>query len=209
MSIRETADSAIERAARMGDEDAQRHIRYQRIREADEYLAHRTGAYHLRCERYDATLQALHVHELRHGHTVVDVGSGWGEFGVRLHTGSEFFKGTRARYIPVDACVDGVDLDTWVPPRRAEFFVCLEVLEHLDHPERLLREMMAAADRAVVVSTPNPETTDVMGMDRTHRTPITRALLEGLDFNVSERQFYGKPADSLFGVWAREMERQR
>lgn len=149
--------------------------------------------------------------------TVVDVGSGWGEFGVRMHTGSvargpgEYLRfgtwdipASRARYIPVDACIDGTDLEEWLPPRRADFFVALEVIEHLKAPLSLLISLRARADRGVLVSTPNPETTDVLGMDATHKTPIKAEVLKGLGFHVERASFYGQPDDSLFAVWSPE-----
>lgn len=183
-----------------------------RVREADAYLAARTGCYELRCQRYDAALAVMHRSGLDDRFTVIDVGSGWGEFGARMHTGTSTpvredgsfdmpLPWVRARYIPVDACIDGVDLDDWVPPRRADWFVCLEVIEHLDAPRRLLSQMQGHADRGVIVSTPNPETTDVLGMDSTHRTPVDKSTLEDAGFTVTERSFYGQSDDSLFGVW--------
>lgn len=169
----------------------------ERIREANEYLRARTGCYEWRCARYDSAINVMHGLGLNNRDTVFDVGSGWGEFGARLHS----WPGTRSRYIPVDAAIDGTDLDCWTPPQRAEFFVCLEVLEHLRDPGALLGVLTAKADRAVIVSTPNPETTDVLGMDPTHRTPITRELLEVHGFKVSAQSFYGKRDDSLFATW--------
>lgn len=183
----------------------------ERVTAADAYLKARTGRYEWRCVRYDAALTAMHTLGLNDAHTVVDVGSGWGEFGARLHSMSfhpfrdpqaGIWHPSRARYIPVDAAIDGVDLNNWVPPRRAEFFVALEVLEHLENPHSMMCRMSGYADRAVIVSTPNPETTDVLGMDRTHKTPVSRIDLEAKGFYVTERSFYGKPADSLFGVWS-------
>ena len=184
--------------------------RAQRIADAEAYLAARTGCYEWRCERYDAALEALHGLGLDDDCTVVDVGSGWGEFGCRLHTGGVgpgrplgFGEppASRARYIPVDAALDGVDLEHW-QPREADYFVCLEVLEHLAKPARLLTEMIARARRGVIVSTPNPDVVDVLGCDPTHRTPITRALLEMAGMHVELASFYGKPDDSLFAVYS-------
>lgn len=175
--------------------------------------------------RYDAALEAMHAEGLTDDDTVFDIGSGMGEFGARLHTGREESGGyydpcvaapldyvprlrsitpSRARYVPVDAAIDGTDLDRWTPPRDAEWFCALELLEHLERPYRLIQVMQASATKGVVVSTPNPETTDVLGMDATHLTPIDRPLLERAGFVVSERSFYGAEADSLFGVWLKE-----
>jgi hypothetical protein len=182
---------------------ATRPCRADRIQAADDYLEARTGTYDQRCVRYDAAIEAMGAGGLCDFCTVVDVGSGWGECGARLHQtvphdGSHFH---RARYIPVDACIDGTDLETWNPPRDADWFVCLEVLEHLANPARLAYAMRAKATRGIVVSTPNPATTDVLGMDPTHKTPLPAAFFESLGFVVEERSFYGQPADSLFAVW--------
>lgn len=172
----------------------------ERIQAADEYLAARTGHYTLRCERYDAALEAMHTLGLSDECTVFDVGSGWGEFAARMHG-----HGVHARYIPVDAGIDGTDLDHWTPPRHADFFVALELLEHLNRPQRLITEMKRYARRGVIVSTPNPRTTDVLGMDATHLTSITAVSLEMQGLKVREESFYGREADSLFAVWRRSM----
>jgi hypothetical protein len=70
----------------------------------------------------------------------------------------------------------GLDLDCWVPPRRWDWFACLEVLEHLTSPTRLLDMMCDAAVHGVVVTTPNPEVVDVLALDPTHRTPGSTAI---------------------------------
>jgi hypothetical protein len=169
----------------------------EQIRACDGYLAARTGKYEWRRVRYLATLNALQGRGLADHHTVIDVGAGWTELDVCLRVDG----GWRGRYIPVDGCVDGTDLEVWTPWRDADFFVALELLEHLEDPERLARELQRATTSALIVSTPNPATTDVLGMDSTHVTPIRAEELAGWGFDVRERSFYGQPADSLFGVW--------
>lgn len=160
--------------------------------------------------RYDAALEVMHDAGLSDTDSVWDIGAGMGEFGARLHTGADdgsdmlpvvTIMPSRARYVPVDAAIDGTDLDRWTPPRDAEWFVALELLEHLERPYRLIQVMQASATKGVVVSTPNPRTTRVLEMDSTHKTVITPELLERAGFTVTERSFYGAEADSLFGVW--------
>jgi len=179
----------------------------RRIRDAEAYLAARTGCYEYRCERYDAALTAMHGLGLDDDCTVVDVGAGAHEFGCRLHTGRDraqeppgvYLPPSRARYYPVDAALDGVDLEHWTP-RKADWFVALEIVEHLRAPARLLTEMAIKARRGVVVSTPNPQTTDVLGMDPTHQTAVTRSMLELAGYRVETASFYGREDDSLFAV---------
>lgn len=169
------------------------------IKRCDDYLAARTGKYEWRRVRYLTGLSALRAAGVNHESTIFDVGAGWTEFDYCLRVDG----GLRCRYIPIDGCIDGVDLQHWTPSRKADYFVCLEVLEHLQHPGDLIHQMQIHTEPggAVIISTPNPEITDVLGMDPTHVTPISRAQLEDAGFEVSERSFYGQERDSLFGVW--------
>lgn len=169
------------------------------IKRCDDYLAARTGKYEWRAVRYRAALSALVAAGISDASTLVDVGAGWTEFDFCLRVDG----GLRCRYIPVDGGIDGTDLNYWQPARDADFFVALEVLEHLTAPEWSVRMMKAATTPggAIVISTPNPATTDVFGMDPTHITPITGDMLWDWGFDVSEHAFYGQERDSLFGVW--------
>ncbi len=170
------------------------------IESCDGYLASRTGRYDWRCLRYDAAWNAVTAGNLYETKdlTVCDVGAGWTELGRRF-----FENGFRGRYWPVDGGLDGTDLNFWSPPRPADWFVCLELVEHLHNPERLIRAMQSAARRGVVLSTPNPRTTDVLGMDATHVTPVHAGELQAMWFQVSEQSFYGGTDDSLLAVWHR------
>lgn len=169
----------------------------------DGYLAQRTGTFEKRAVRYSKALTALQSHGFSDGHTLFDIGAGWTELDVVLRTEGNW----RGRYIPVDFGTCGSDLETWVPHRPADFAVALELLEHLDNPWRLVRELQAAV-QVIVVSVPDPTSVDVLGIDDTHKTVITRDDLESHGFVVTSEMFYGGvysggANDALFGVWAR------
>ncbi len=167
---------------------------------AEEYLRARTGSYHQRKNRYRVAGDAMVQAGLNDESLVVDLGAGWTELDYYLRVE----RGWRGRYWPVDAMFDGTDLDLFVPPRPADFFVALEVLEHLRHPLRLLRLSIQLATRGVVVSVPNPDTTDVLGMDPTHKSVITSGMLEACGMTVEVVSCYGNPNDTLFAVFAKE-----
>lgn len=169
------------------------------IHACENYLTQRTGCYTWRAVRYNAAAIAMKAMGLTDDSLVVDVGSGWTELDFCLRTEHTW----RGRYHPVDGMLDGVNLNQWTPPRQADFFVALEVLEHLDDPARLILAMQRYARCGVVVSVPNPRTTDVLGMDDTHVSVVGPKLLRGCGFTVEERAFYGGHADSLFAVWRR------
>lgn len=171
------------------------------ILEHDQYLAERTGCYEYREIRYAAATRALMERGLASDHTVYDIGAGMTEFDYNLRK-----NGFRGRYIPIDGAIDGTDLNYWIPSREAEFAVGLEILEHLHDPGELVRILKNSITRAIVVSVPNPRTVDVLGIDRTHVTVVTRDMLESWGFRVEERMFYGGvfsngDFDSLFGIW--------
>jgi hypothetical protein len=170
----------------------------------DSYLSERTGSYEYRAIRYRKTIQWMLDNGLTDDMTVIDVGAGWTEFDYTLRV--EF--NWRGRYIPIDGGVDGTDLNTWIPFREAHFFVALEILEHLHDPLRLLEAMKLNAVKGVAISTPNPETTDVLAMDQTHVIEVGRDMLESAGLTVEDCLFYGGvfsngASDNLFGTWLR------
>jgi hypothetical protein len=174
------------------------------VQNCDNYMDERTGKYEYRAIRYRHAIEAMMAHGLDDSMTIFDVGAGMTEFDYCLRREYDW----RGRYIPVDGGIDGTDLNAWVPPREAHWFVALELLEHLTHWRDLVYHMKVSASQGIVVSTPNPRTTDVIGMDPTHVTEIHAHDLGGRNFKVTEETFYGgiwsqgKP-DSLFGVWTR------
>lgn len=173
------------------------HYPRRSIAQCEAYLLSRTGTYEQRSVRYARAIGALFSFGLSDESLVVDVGAGWTELDYMLRTGFNW----RGRYWPLDCAIDGTDLNAWEPGRDVDFFVCLEILEHLRNPTRLLLSLMSRARRAIVCSVPNPSTTDVLGMDPTHVTKVGPDLFRALGFSVQEVSFYGRPADSLFAVW--------
>lgn len=170
-----------------------------RVEEADAYLAARTGTYEFRCQRYRAAAEILKGWGLDDTHTVMDVGAGWTEFDACLRI--EY--GWKGRYIPVDACVDGRDVAVSGLPRTADFIVCLELIEHLRAPLAFLALLKDSA-RGVVLSTPNPATTDVLAMDSTHQTPVREVELLKRGFQTKVCSFFGNPDDSILASFLRE-----
>ena len=172
------------------------------IANCDQYMDDRTGKYEYRAVRYRAAIDWMFENGLDDSMTVVDVGAGMTEFDYTLR--AEY--GWRGRYIPVDGGIDGTNLNNWTPPREAHFFVALELIEHLVNWEHLVDGMMTAAMRGVVMSTPNPRTTDVIGMDPTHVREVWPGQLKAFGFSVQEATFYGGvfsngEPDSLFATW--------
>lgn len=168
----------------------------------DAYLGERTGHYEQRAVRYRHAAEAMIANGLDDTMTVFDIGAGMTEFDYTLR--AEY--GFKGRYIPVDGGIDGTDLETWCPPRRGDWFVALEIFEHLYEWQALACRMMLAANKGILFSTPNPETTDVLGMDRTHVVEVQAKQALALGFTVSEQTFYGGRfsnglPDSLFGIW--------
>lgn len=170
-----------------------------RVQEADAYLAARTGTYEFRCQRYRAAAEILKGWGLDDTHTVMDVGAGWTEFDACLRI--EY--GWKGRYIPVDACVDGRNVAVSGLPRTADFIVCLELIEHLHKPLAFLALLKSGA-RGVVLSTPNPATTDVLAMDSTHKTPVREVELLKRGFQTKVCSFFGNPDDSILASFLRE-----
>jgi len=164
----------------------------------------RTGKYEFRAVRYRAAIDAMYTNGLDDSMTIFDVGCGMTEFDYCLRAEFDW----RGRYIGIDGGIDGTDLNSWIPPREAHWFVALELLEHLTNWVGLVNKMQKNASMGIVISTPNPETTDVIGMDPTHVVALPQPVLESVGFSVTEETFYGgvfsggKP-DSLFGVWTR------
>lgn len=170
------------------------------ISNCDSYLNSRTGKYEWRRTRYMAALKAMQLcGGLTDQDTVLDVGAGWTELDFCLRVDGDW----KGRYIPLDGGIDGTDLDHYMPSRTVDWVVALEIIEHLHQPVRLMQSLMKHARKGMIVSTPNPRTTDVLGMDPTHVTMFTAEDLTRLKFTVQETSFYGQPDDSLFGVWTR------
>lgn len=169
------------------------------IENCEAYLRARTGNYGQRSERYLQASRELRGMGLNDDHLLCDVGAGWTEFDYHLRTRW----GWRGRYWPVDCAIDGTDLNEWMPPRRCDFMVGLEIAEHMRNPAHLLLKLINNADEGVVVTVPNPRVVDVLEIDGDHKSVVTQQMLEEIGFDVMERSCYGKPNDALLGMWRR------
>lgn len=163
------------------------------------YRDTRRGTYEYRSRtRYSAVLQRLTLMGLRIGDSILDVGAGTCQFGRYLDE-----RGWYGKYVPVDAVIDGTDLETWSCP-PADFVVCIEVVEHLKRPERLMRSMLDNARRGVVLTTPNCEAVDVIACDPTHVSIVPPWILETMEFTTERHSWFGVYQDSLL-AWRRHV----
>ncbi|WP_440100006.1 hypothetical protein [Streptosporangium sp. H16] len=170
-----------------------------RIRLCEEYIHRPRTPYRARKPRYDAAADRLFSARISNRDILVDVGAGGTELDVCLRVDY----GWRGRYVPIDGWLDGVDLETWQPPRTFHWFACLEVLEHLHDPGRLVKALQDNATCGLVITTPNPEVWDVLSMDPTHLTPISQDMLKAWGFETTLHTFYGKYQDGITGMWTR------
>lgn len=169
----------------------------RQIERCNAYLKSRTATYGQRKQRYKAVADLLVGSGLYNDYTICDVGAGWTDFDYYLRREHDW----RGRYWPVDGAFDGIDLNDWEPPQPVDYFIAIEVLEHLHTPFRLVQRLLALAQIRVIVTTPNPAVVNVLAVDPTHQTPIYRGLLEKYGFRVEERSFFGQDRDSLL-AWS-------
>ena len=167
----------------------------------DDYLNERTGKYEYRAIRYRKAADWLILNGLNDGHTICDIGAGWTEFDYCLRKEYDW----KGRYIPIDGGISNVDLNTWVPEREVDFFVGLEILEHLKNPMRLVRDMQSKS-KGIVISVPDPAKLDIFALDDTHITEVDTRMLTGEGFTVVSEQLYGGvfnggDNDALMGYW--------
>lgn len=160
------------------------------------YLDERTSTYESRSRRYRVVADALLRMGVQEGDAVVDLGAGTCDLAYYLHKNGQY-----VRYVPVDGCIDGTDLNNWTPV-KADAFTLVEVLEHLEHPLDLLQTLKWSARKGIVLTTPNPDCVDVLGMCHDHITEIHPYMLEDLDFKVKRLSLYTLGGgDTLLGVW--------
>ena len=171
-------------------------------REMNAYLDKRIGTYEFRCRRYEAVCQKLEVMGFETTRQncrgiIVDLGAGRGEFGAYLRTR---FSSSKHIYIPLDASIDGIDLDNFRPwIEGITFYTAIEFLEHLPHVSVMhyLSMMPYQAKKGAVITTPDPETTDVLAMDVTHKTPIHAAELMHRGWNVEHQRLFTEHRDTI------------
>lgn len=162
-----------------------------------QYMYDRRGDFEFRSRtRYAAVAAALVDMGLKDGDLIVDVGAGSCQFDHHMRT----VEGWCGRYLGVDAVLDGTDLNVWVPKMRADFYVCIETLEHLEDPERMVQLLHNHATKGVVVTTPNPDAVDVLRCDPTHISVCPRSMFEDYGWACWARSFFGVEADTLIAT---------
>lgn len=165
------------------------------------YLAQRKGTYEYRCLRYAAVYEILLILGLQSGDLIVDVGAGMCDFDRYIRS----VRGFDGRYLPIDGAIQGFDLNTWRPSLRADFYICLETLEHLTDPLLLAWKLRMHSSKGTVITTPN---TDALGdetvrsLDATHCTPLRASQLHAVGYTTEICDLFphmGIPDCSIIG----------
>jgi hypothetical protein len=163
------------------------------------YLEGRRATYADRRRRFQVVGDLLVHHlDLQPGDVVVDLGAGHCQLDFYLRAEM----GWQGVYVPVDGVL-GTDLDSFSPREMGfvpDVVVCMETLEHLKDPERLLG--LIYAKRGVLVTTPNAKVVDVLGCDKDHRSVVTEEMLHSRGFTTEEHQMFGTPKDTVV-AWRR------
>ena len=167
----------------------------------NDYLSKRVGTYEFRCRRYDAVIDKLRILKVAEWDVLYDLGAGMAEFDRCLHEND-----LHLRYIPVDGCIDGTDLNDWVwestpKPGGADFFTMIEVIEHLNDPWDFLSMLKDYTSKGIVLTTPNAARVDVLAMDETHQHAIYDYQLEEAGFIVEKAQLFNDYEDTLIAWW--------
>lgn len=133
------------------------------------------GTYANRMPEYMMVARELKMLGLQDDDVVLDVGAGSCDMDHYLRIECNW----RGKYIPVDGLLDGTDLNVWTPSPGllVDWVVCIETIEHVFDPERLVRACLSAARYGAVFTTPNPDVVDVMAVDITHFSSITKEQL--------------------------------
>lgn len=155
------------------------------------------ATYDQRQTLYDMVLAGMITNGLAERDLVVDVGAGNCDFDMTLRRHGWF-----VRYLPIDVEIDGTDVAQpfWSPP-EADWFVLIDVVEHLRPWKRVVRKCQRAARKGVLVSTADAESVDVLGMHESHVSAVSGDALGRLGFGVARSLIGGGVYLQLNGLW--------
>lgn len=151
------------------------------------YRKTRRGDYAFRSRtRYAGVFTKLKQMGLQDGDSVLDLGAGDCHFGRYL-----FEQGWRGRYWPIDATINGEDLNGFGVMKN-EYVVAVEVVEHLIDPLCFIQQVRESAISGAVITTPNPRVVDVLACDPTHVSIVTQYQLKALGWSVSLESYFSE-----------------
>lgn len=164
----------------------------QLLERCREYLQGRRATYSQRVVRFSIVADVL-TNDLVLGqdNILYDLGAGHCQFDRYLRVDRNW----GGIYVPVDGAIDGTDLQVWEPKVQPDFFVLMEVLEHLERPWELLDRLRPR--KGIVLTTPNPEVVDVLACDADHRSSLGREELQDAHFEVEQWSCFGRAGDTL------------
>lgn len=163
-----------------------------------QYLSERRSTFEFRCNRYRAVEERLKSIGLGVFDMIMDIGAGTQDFFKYMDTTP-----WTGLYLPVDGAIDGTDLNVWEPPCYSDFFVAIELLEHIHDPWRLVGLMEKLCHKGVVITTPNSAVVDTLAIDPTHVTPLYEEDFRKRGWQTKIDSIFCKPNDTIIAWFKR------
>lgn len=154
---------------------------------------HERGSYQDRLPEYERVAGELRLLGLGEDDLIVDLGAGTCDFARFMYT-----NGWTGLYVPYDAAIQGIDLDTWDPGHDADWVISIQTVEHLQDPEGHRELIEKTAQKGAVVTTPNGQVAEFYEMDPTHVHPVDLHSWPGWSVSMAS---FSKEDDTLVGIW--------
>lgn len=158
-----------------------------------EYLAQRQGTYEFRKRRYEEVAEVLIDHGIDDNCILMDFGAGQTEFDYFMRTEVNW----RGFMLNVDGALTGENLNYFWPKGMVDYTVCIETIEHMDHPGEVIAKLEGSTAKLMVFTTPNPDAVDVLGMDKTHKQAVPVKDWQAMYYQTKTLNLFGTEDDTI------------
>lgn len=157
------------------------------------YLDERESTYEMRVPRYLLVANILKTMDLDDTHQILDFCAGQTEFDYHMRTAHNW----RGFMYNLDGAIQGKNLNHYWPEAPNDFTVCIESIEHLDHPGEVVAKLEGCTNIGMVFTTPNPDVVDVLALDKTHKHAISVSEWHNMMYKTAIVTFCGTEDDTI------------